>query len=1046
MIKFKLLTAVALSFCIAAATMFGGAALATNAPSDGTAEETAEEYRIYPQPHEISYTGGSFEVTEEVNLVCGNVDEYTVAHMYESLACIDVIAVGEMGGTRILLGIYGSGDEADLFVRQRADGLDNLFTKTDSYILYADDGVIAVVGRDTDAAYYGVSTLNMIFTQTEGRAIRSLVVKDYSDSTYRGFIEGYYGVPWTCDERIELMKFGSRFKTNIYIYAPKDDPYHSSNWRGLYSDADLAKLKEQIEAGARTKTRFAWALHPFIRDEMTEENYDADLQTVINKFEQLYGAGVRQFVISADDVSVDLENGSIKLDATLHKNLLNAVCEWQREKGDCYDLIFVPSAYCYMSESRLRVDLEYYFETLSDGLDGSVNIMWTGNDVCSTLQTGRFEEFTALTGRKAFMWLNWPVNDYAPSALLLGKAEVLNKKYENAEDIEFTGIVTNPLQHSELSKLSIFAVADYCWNIGGFDTDESYKASFGYVESNAPDELYELCLHLANATKYEGEYFEESAAINEYIQSFTAAYKAGNDLVEKAEALAGQFKIIREAAEVYLDGAANAKLKEQIEPWARALAKMSEAAEKYLYIITWFDLMDKDELTAAIDEADAIYASVKDCKSPVLNTVTYNADMVSVQAGVAVLSPFLNELSAITADMVDIETGRSTGITYRGFAGIYSGSCDDICDGDDGTFVWFDGTPEEGAYVRIDLGEKTELRSVRILTGKPDGGDVMYGYAEYSADGKNYTRLCELNGAETFLDLRSAPVEARYIRLCNDGTQTWIAIRDVSFNTVDDIETFVTYGVIELESVSDSINAVIDGDLSTFAWFTVNRTEGAFLALEFKEPKTVENVQLLMAKNGSPDDYFRSVRLEYSLDGESWTELGIFSGRSIYYTLPEAVVAKYVRAVSLQTTENGVVVRDFSVNAYYPVSVGDGYKPYDYYRDGYPITHVYYAADGDENTFLDLENTEGERTVTLDLGEISYVNEIAIISGGISWDDKITQCEISYSSDGVNWTKLGDYESTTGEYALSDAAISARYIRITVLNDGWITIREFAAG
>ncbi len=48
-----------------------------------------------------------------------------------------------------------------------------------------------------------------------------VTIEDWSDSIYRGFIEGYYGIPWTTDERIELMRFGGDFKTNVYIYAPK---------------------------------------------------------------------------------------------------------------------------------------------------------------------------------------------------------------------------------------------------------------------------------------------------------------------------------------------------------------------------------------------------------------------------------------------------------------------------------------------------------------------------------------------------------------------------------------------------------------------------------------------------------------------------------------------------------------------------------------------------------------------------------------------------------------------------------------------------------
>ena len=112
-----------------------------------------------------------------------------------------------------------------------------------------------------------------------------------------------------------------------------------------------------------------------------------------------------------------------------------------------------------------------YFEKLCNGLDEDVEIMWTGALICSSVKNGDFDLFTELTGRKAFMWLNWPVNDYCMDALIMSKGEVLNDRIEYDEELQFTGIVTNPMQQAEPSKLSIFAVADYCWNINDFDME-----------------------------------------------------------------------------------------------------------------------------------------------------------------------------------------------------------------------------------------------------------------------------------------------------------------------------------------------------------------------------------------------------------------------------------------------------------------------------------------------------------------------------------------------------------------------------------------------
>lgn len=187
--------------------------------------------------------------------------------------------------------------------------------------------------------------------------------------------------------------------------------------------------------------------------------------------------------------------------------------------------------------------------------------------------------------------------------------------------------------------------------------------------------------------------------------------------------------------------------------------------------------------------------------------------------------------------------------------------------------------------------------------------------------------------------------------------------------------------------------------------------------------------------------------MSYSLDGVNFTDIGEYTGRNIYAVLNQPVEAKYVRATSAQTSDTGIVIRDFSVNNRYDITVGNGFKPYDYVRSGYDFTHVNYASDNDLNTFLDLETakTDGDRTITLNLPDTLNVSKLNITSGGISWEDKITECKIEYSVNGIDWQSIGEgYSSESGEYVIT-CYVRARYIRITVLNDGWITLKNFAA-
>ena len=83
----------------------------------------------------------------------------------------------------------------------------------------------------------------------------------------RGFIEGYYGNPWSTQDRINLMKWGGYYKLNSYFYAPKNDPKHNSGWRELYTDEEIETLiKPLADAGNASKCRFVYALHTFMNN------------------------------------------------------------------------------------------------------------------------------------------------------------------------------------------------------------------------------------------------------------------------------------------------------------------------------------------------------------------------------------------------------------------------------------------------------------------------------------------------------------------------------------------------------------------------------------------------------------------------------------------------------------------------------------------------------------------------------------------------------------------------------------------------------------
>ena len=63
----------------------------------------------------------------------------------------------------------------------------------------------------------------------------------------RGIIEGFYGTPWSWDERRAVCTALAASGMDTYVYAPKDDPLHRERWRDPYDEGFLRDLGELVE-------------------------------------------------------------------------------------------------------------------------------------------------------------------------------------------------------------------------------------------------------------------------------------------------------------------------------------------------------------------------------------------------------------------------------------------------------------------------------------------------------------------------------------------------------------------------------------------------------------------------------------------------------------------------------------------------------------------------------------------------------------------------------------------------------------------------------
>ena len=378
------------------------------------------EYEIYPKPHKITYENGDFILKDNVNVVFEDgIDSYTKDRLKEvtDLKGLTIATSNELDSskTNILVGIKGSKGYVDQYVEKQSNYSKDLFNQLDAYYLQANDGTIVILGKDTDAAFYGLTTLYMIVGQIEGRTIRNFAVEDYSDVASRGFIEGYYGNPWSTEDRANLMTWGGYYKLNSYFYAPKDDPKHNAKWRELYTEDEInAKIKPLAQAGNASKCRFVFALHPFMNNAIkfdSLENYQSDLKVLQAKFEQVIKAGVRQIAILADDAANFNDTGN--LGGNNYKRLLTDMTNWLKEMQKEYPDLKLTLPFCPVEYGG---NGESYYSDFPD----NVQIVMTGGKVWGEVSNHFTTTFTNNVGRGPYMWINWPCSDNSKKHLIMG--------------------------------------------------------------------------------------------------------------------------------------------------------------------------------------------------------------------------------------------------------------------------------------------------------------------------------------------------------------------------------------------------------------------------------------------------------------------------------------------------------------------------------------------------------------------------------------------------------------------------------------------------
>lgn len=410
-----------------------------------------------------------------------------------------------------------------------------------------------------------------------------------------GVIEGFYGSPWTEEERLDMISFCKNEGLAAYVYAPKDDPYHRERWREPYPKEALANLQTLVQAAQRKDIRFLFAVSPGLDLHLSGKEAAGDEVAMLEKLESLYALGVRDFAIFFDDIE--------EKDGAGQAAFLNHISrELQHRHRDIAPLLTVPTEYDRGAMTDDEGNATPYTTAFSETLDPGILVLYTGEGVAKgNLTEDQYQAACKLYHRPLGLWWNYPVNDYQEQKLALGPVDTLPLA-------SVPVILYNPMKYEHLSKIALATGATLAKDPAHYDPDAAWKTAiqkqYGPL-APAVETFADHSTHLGNHWADIGR--PDAPAMQKKTNDLLAAYDQGAPVpvqCERIHALDKDLQQIQQAAEAleqHLDAETLSECRLQIEQLRRLAAADRTALDLLRQKCAGQDI-DTTELIAAREE------------------------------------------------------------------------------------------------------------------------------------------------------------------------------------------------------------------------------------------------------------------------------------------------------------------------------------------------------------------------------------------------------------------------------------------------------------
>lgn len=290
-------------------------------------------------------------------------------------------------------------------------------------------------------------------------------------------------------------------------------------------------------------------------------------------------------------------------------------------------------------------------------------------------------------------------------------------------------------------------------------------------------------------------------------------------------------------------------------------------------------------------------------------------------------------------------------------------------------------------------------------------------------------------------------VAVRYESTQKGSGNKWPSMREFKVSTTPETGVEFTKEVIRTQDgwapYQGEESNLIDENTQTSIWYNVRQNgnpanttiKGDYVGVKLSQPITLGKIDILQGKNDNDGDYFKNVKLQYSVNGTDWKDIpGVEpfkNTRHIQVDLSDKnIEAQYLRLENQENQESWIAFREFDVDARYVrlINKTDAKKTFDIQKLSLKTFEIYEKSlVADQTTFAIGEAAsnpatnlfDGDRTTQViyqgsqnqgakfvyDLGQTIDLKTLKVVCRD-SEIDFPHHAKISVSTDGQKWTDV----------------------------------------